>query len=101
MVKELGEESWERFAVAQVGAAAAAMALSLALSADQLWSRDRFKWTLLRLILSMLATILLIIARGVTLSQGESGLMWLVVATVGTFLSSFLPAWVLLVEIKR
>lgn len=84
-----------------IGASAGISAFFLSTHVEQQWRRDRMRWALLRLFLSMLATVPFIIAGAVTLVQGESGLVWLVVATIGTFLSSFLSAWVLLVEIKR
>jgi len=61
-----------------------------------------YRWrTVLRTILSQLASLLYLVAGGVLLGRGTEGLYWLVPAMMCAFVIAILDAWVLLVEINR
>jgi hypothetical protein len=58
-------------------------------------------WWVLRVVLSLLATLPIIIAGAVTLAQGTANFYWLVPGVLFCFVVAFFDAWVLLIEINR
>ncbi len=54
-----------------------------------------------RVLIGQLATLPLVIAGVIVLTQGDTGFYWIVPAVLFCFLGALLDAWVLLVEINR
>ena len=55
----------------------------------------------MRVLLGQLATLPFVIAGIMVLTQGGTGLYWIVPAVLFSFFGALLDAWVLLVEINR
>lgn len=55
----------------------------------------------LRIVGAQVATLPWLIGGVVTLTQGSVGLYWMIPAVIGSFLTAFMNAWVLLIEINR
>lgn len=87
--------------VLAVGVASLLITFSLGLSGVRRAAPEFRRFALISLSMMLCATIPLVIAGIVMLTQGDSGLYWLLPAFTVAFVVALVDGWILLVEIHR